>query len=67
MPDLRQTRQKLKIAVAALVLIDVVALLALFTPIAGSADSRQEQMTELNRERKERAAAPWRDAQPAGR
>ena len=60
MPDLRQTRQKLKVAVAALVLIDVVALVALFTPIAGSADSRQEQMTELNRERKERAAAPWR-------
>ena len=60
MPDLRQTRQKLKIAIAALVLVDVLALVVLFTPIAGSADSRQAQMTELNRQRKERAVAPWR-------
>lgn len=50
MPDLRQTRQKLKIAIAAMVVADVVAAGILFSPLVGSAESRRAQMRQLSAE-----------------
>lgn len=50
MPDLRKTRQKLKIAIAAMVVADVVAAGVLFSPLVGSADSRRTQMRQLSAE-----------------
>ena len=41
MPDLKKTRGKLVIAIAVLVLLDVVAVAMLLTPLAGSEGSRQ--------------------------
>ena len=60
MADLRQTRNQLRIAIAALVLVDILALVVLFTPLGGSAEARQAEMSRLNFERKQRATAPWR-------
>lgn len=60
MPDLKQTRDRLKIIMVALVVVDIVALMVLFTPLAGSQEVRQQQLEQLNRERKARATAPWR-------
>ncbi len=63
MPDLGSTRQKLKIAVAAMVLADVVAAGILFSPLAGSAESRQNQLNQLFAEyrKKTRDVEPLRD------
>ncbi len=47
MPDLRNTRRKLKIAIAAMVLADAVAVAVLFSPLVGSAESRRLQMLQL--------------------
>ena len=60
MADLRQTRKQLQIVIGALVLVDILALVVLFTPLGGSAEARQEQMNQLNLQRKQRATAPWR-------
>jgi type IV pilus assembly protein PilO len=60
MPDLKQTRNRLKIIMVALVVVDIVALMVLFTPLGGSQEVRQQQLEQLNRERKARATAPWR-------
>jgi len=60
MPDLRQTRNRLKAVIAALAVVDVLALVVLFTPLGGSQEARQQQLAQLNQERKARAAAPWR-------
>jgi type IV pilus assembly protein PilO len=60
MPDLKRTRNRLKVAVAALVLVDILALAVLFTPLAGSQQSRQMELEQLNKQRKARATAPWR-------
>lgn len=50
MPDLAQTRQRLKIGVAALVVIDIAAAALLFSPLIGSQRSRAEKLDELWRE-----------------
>ncbi|MFZ3262706.1 MAG: GspMb/PilO family protein [Terriglobales bacterium] len=50
MPDLRSTRRKLKIAIAAMVVADVVAIGVYFSPLVGSADSRRQQMLQLSAE-----------------
>lgn len=50
MPDLRKTRQKLKIAIAAMVVANVVAVGVLFSPLVGSAESRRQQMLQLSAE-----------------
>jgi Tfp pilus assembly protein PilO len=50
MPDLRGTRQKLKIAIAALVVADIVAAGILFSPLVGSSESRRTQMRQLSAE-----------------
>jgi type IV pilus assembly protein PilO len=47
MPELTDTRQKLKIAIAALALVDVVAVVVLLSPLVGSATSRRQQLDQL--------------------
>lgn len=60
MPDLQNTRRKLKIAIAAMVVADVVAAGVLFSPLVGSSDSRQIQMSQLSAELQKKT----RDVQP---
>lgn len=48
MPDLQHSRRKLKIAIAAMVAADVVAVAVLFSPLVGSAESRRLQMSQLS-------------------
>ena len=47
MPDLRETRLKLKIALAAMALVDVIALAVYFSPLVGLQSSRQAQLAQL--------------------
>ena len=63
MPDSRDARQKVKIAIAALVALDLIALVVMFSPLVGSERSRREQLDQLWRElqQKTRAAEPLRD------
>ena len=63
MPDSRDARQKVKIAIAALVSLDLIALVVMFSPLVGSERSRREQLDQLWRElqQKTRAAEPLRD------
>jgi type IV pilus assembly protein PilO len=62
MPDLRRTRQKLKIALGALFVVDVVAVVLLVSPLIGSQRSRDEHMTQLWKElqQKTKAVQPLR-------
>ncbi len=50
MPDLRQTRSKLKITFAALAVVDVVAIAVFFSPLVGSEQARREQLNGLWKE-----------------
>ena len=50
MPDLRQTRKKLKIALAVMAGIDVLALAVYISPLVGSADSRRQEINQLQTE-----------------
>ncbi len=50
MPELQGSRHKLKIAIAAMVAADLVAVAVLFSPLVGSADSRRESMNQLSAE-----------------
>jgi hypothetical protein len=63
MPDLQNTRKKLKIAIAAMVVADVIAAGVLFSPLVGSAESRRIQLSQLSAEyhKKTRDVAPLRD------
>jgi Tfp pilus assembly protein PilO len=47
MPDLRQTRKKIKVALAVLVGIDLAAVVVLFSPLVGSTASRRQQLNQL--------------------
>jgi Type II secretion system (T2SS), protein M subtype b len=47
MPDMRDTRQKMKIAIGALLVVDVIAAGLLFSPWVGSQRSRGDQMQAL--------------------
>jgi Type II secretion system (T2SS), protein M subtype b len=60
MPDLRQMRSRMQIAIAALVLVDVVAVALLMTPLAGSAEQRQQELQQSWLQLKSRESAPWR-------
>jgi type IV pilus assembly protein PilO len=60
MPDLKQTRNRLKLIMGVLAIVDIAALVVLFTPLGGSREARQQQLAQLNQERKARATAPWR-------
>ncbi len=62
MPDLGNSRRKLKIAIGAMLAADVVAMAVLFSPLVGSADSRTLQLNELRLElqKKTREVEPLR-------
>ena len=63
MPDQNEARKKVKIAIAVLLAVDVLATVVLFSPLVGSERSRREQLDQLWRElqQKTRAAEPLRD------
>src|SRR5579862_9011190 len=50
MPDLRETRRKLKIGMAALVAVDIVAVGLWISPLVGSEASRRDQLSSLWKE-----------------
>jgi Tfp pilus assembly protein PilO len=50
MPELQSSRRKLQIAIAAMIVVDLMALAVLFSPLVGSAESRRVTMTELSAE-----------------
>jgi len=50
MPDLGNSRRKLKIAIGSMLAIDAIAAAVLFSPLVGSADSRRLQINELRAE-----------------
>jgi len=47
MPDLRETRHQVKIALAALAILDLAAILVYISPLVGSQLSRQAQLEQL--------------------
>lgn len=47
MPDLRQTRKKIKIALAVLLGVDLVAVVVLISPLVGSTESRRLELNRL--------------------
>jgi type IV pilus assembly protein PilO len=47
MPDLRQARQKIKIALIAMGAVDVIALVVLVSPLVGSSQSRRAELDQL--------------------
>jgi type IV pilus assembly protein PilO len=63
MPDLRQTRKKLKTALAIMAGVDLLAALVYFSPLVGSAESRRMQMNLLQADltTKTRQVAPLKD------
>jgi len=58
--DLQNSRRKLKIAIALLVAVDLLAVAVLFSPLVGSAESRRIQMSQLSAELKRKT----RDVEP---
>lgn len=60
MPDLKQTRNRLYIVVAVLVLLDIAAVAMLMTPLAGRESLRQEELRQAWQNLKARESAPWR-------
>ena len=62
MPDLGNSRRKLKIPIGAMLAADVVAVAVLFSPLVGSVDSRKLQLNQLKVElqRKTREVEPLR-------
>jgi type IV pilus assembly protein PilO len=63
MPDLRQTRKKLKLTMAILGGVDLLAAILYFSPLVGSAESRRMQLNQLQAEltTKTRLVAPLKD------
>jgi Tfp pilus assembly protein PilO len=47
MPDLRQTRKKIKAALTIMVILDVAAIAVLFSPLVGSTESRRQELNRL--------------------
>jgi type IV pilus assembly protein PilO len=47
MPDLRQTRTKLKIAIGVMVAVSVASVAVLVSPLVGSTESRQQELNQL--------------------
>ncbi|MBV9574597.1 MAG: hypothetical protein JOY93_11130 [Acidobacteriales bacterium] len=62
MPDLRDTRKKLKIIIVSLAVIDALIIAILFSPLIGSERSRREQLSSQWRElqQKTREVEPLR-------
>ena len=63
MPDLRKTRKDLKIVVAVLAGLDLLAAVLYFSPLIGSAETRRMEMNQLQSEltTKTRQVAPLKD------
>jgi type IV pilus assembly protein PilO len=63
MPDLRRTRKNLKIALAAMAGVDLLAAVIYFSPLVGSAETRRQEMNTLQAEliTKTREVAPLKD------
>jgi type IV pilus assembly protein PilO len=63
MPDLRRTRKKLKMALAIMAGVDLLAAAIYFSPIIGSAESRQQELNTLQTElvTKTHQVAPLKD------
>jgi len=47
MPDLRQTRKKIKAVLAVFVAVDVIAVAVLLSPLVGSTESRRQELNQL--------------------
>jgi hypothetical protein len=47
MPDLRQTRKKIKTALSIMLGVDLVAGIVLLSPLVGSTDSRRQELNQL--------------------
>ena len=62
MPDLGETRQKLKIAIGVLIVLNIAAAGLLLSPLVGSAKSRDQELSRLGTEiqAKTRQAEPLR-------
>lgn len=50
MPDLRQTRKKLKTVLAVMAAVDLLAAIVYFSPLVGSADTRRQELNRLQTE-----------------
>jgi type IV pilus assembly protein PilO len=50
MPDLRKTRKDLKIALGVMAGVDVLAALLYFSPLIGSAETRRQELNQLQTE-----------------
>src|SRR3989442_14852150 len=50
MPDLRHTRKNIKIAIAVMAGIDLLAAAVYFSPLVGSAETRRQEMNRLQAE-----------------
>jgi len=63
MPDLRQTRSKIKTALLCMGAVDVLALIIYFSPLVGSADTRRQELNQLQAEltTKSQQVAPLKD------
>jgi len=63
MPDLRRTRKNLKTALAIMAVVDVLALAVYVSPLVGSAEARQQELTNLQTELRVKTAqvAPLKD------
>jgi len=63
MPDLRQTRKKLKTALAVMAGVDLLAAIVYFSPLVGSAEGRRMQLNQLQTELnlKTRQVAPLKN------
>jgi type IV pilus assembly protein PilO len=47
MPDFRQTRKDIKMSLAIMLAVDVVAVAVLISPLVGSTDSRRQELNQL--------------------
>jgi type IV pilus assembly protein PilO len=63
MPDLRQTRKQLKMALGIMAAVDLIAAIIYISPLVGSAESRRMEMNQLQAElaTKTRQVAPLKD------
>jgi type IV pilus assembly protein PilO len=50
MPDLRQTRKNLKVALAVMAGVDLLAAVVYFSPLVGSAETRRQELNQLQAE-----------------
>jgi type IV pilus assembly protein PilO len=62
MPDFRNSRRQLKIAIGAMLAVDVIAAAVLFSPLVGSQESRRMQIYQLRADltKKTREVEPLR-------